>query len=106
MPPSFAVWWGRPTAYPVTSPGVTVLYRLRTRRRIRQAGEEFLFRACSGRRGGHLTAQGHPGRLAHLRRAACSVSARAGRRAAVRSAGAVDRSPNRASASWQASRTR
>ena len=40
------------------------------------------------------------------RRTAFSVSARVARRAAVRSAGAVGRSPNRRSASWQASRTR
>jgi hypothetical protein len=46
------------------------------------------------------------GGSAHPRRLACSASERDARGAAVRSAGAVARSANRASASWQASRTR
>ena len=57
---------------------------------VGQPVEERLLRACSGGRGAHVPAQRHPGRL--IPAAACSVSARDGRLAAVRSAGAVSRS--------------
>ena len=71
-----------------------------------QPGEELLLTGRAGRRGADLPAQRDPGSLRNPRRGAFSVSARVGRRAAVRSPGAVRRSPNRSSAARQASRTR
>ena len=94
IPPSFVVWPARPTAYPVTSPGLIVLRRLRTRTPAcfswaKNSRSELAPAAAAhtSRRRDTRDASLHP------RRAACSVSARAGRLAAVRSAGAVDRSP-------------
>jgi hypothetical protein len=107
IPPSVAVCPGSPTAYPVTCPGCVVLYRWRTAtpasaRRVKNSCSVRAPAAAVHTSRRNLTCGGSP----HPRRAVCSVSARDGQRAAVRSAGAVHLSPNRASASWHASRTR
>ena len=68
-----------------------------------EAGEELLLAACGGRGGGDRAAQRDPGGSPRPWRRAFSDSARVGRCAAVRSRGAVRRSPNRSSAAWQAS---
>src|ERR1019366_3577967 len=66
-----------------------------------QAGEELVFRPCSGSGGANLPGKPDPGWLGPGRPARPRVR----RRAAVRSAGAVARRPNWRSACWHASRT-
>ena len=91
----------------MTSPGLTVLCRFRTRTparssRPKNSRSELAPAAAAqtSRRSDTRGASPQP------RRAACSVSARLARFAAVRSAGAVAVSPSRRSASRHASRTR
>ncbi len=93
-PPFLVVSPGRATAYPVTWPGFRVLNLLRTStpawsRRVKNSCSlcADAAAAVTCRRSVILGASSRP------RRAAFSVSARVGRRAAVRSAGAVERSP-------------
>jgi hypothetical protein len=105
--PSLVVWSARLTAYPVTSPGWTVLSRFRTRtpacsRRAKNSRSEPAPAAAAHTSRRRVTR----GASSHPRRAACSVSARLARFAAVRSAGAVAVSPSRRSAARHASRTR
>src|SRR6516165_3740962 len=92
--PAVAVSPGRATAYPVTSPGLRVLLRVRT------STPEWLSQAknsCSlaAAAAAVLTWRRRVIRGASLKpcRAAFSDSARVGRHAAVRSPGAVRRSP-------------
>ena len=105
--PFLAVSPGSATAYPVTWPGFLVLYRSRTstpawssRAKNSSALAAEAAAVATWRRS--VVRDGSP----RPWRAALPVSARDGERAAVRSAGAVDRSPYRRSAAMQASRTR
>ena len=64
VPPVLLTCCGRPTAYPVTSPGLTVLYRLRTSTPASaEPGEELILGARPARRSAHLAAQRRAGRL-------------------------------------------
>jgi hypothetical protein len=92
--PSLVVSSGRARAYPVTWPGFVTLYRLRTstsawsslaKNSVALLAEAVAVETWRRR----VSRAGSP----RCWRSALPVSARVGRRAAVRSAGAVDRSP-------------